>query len=381
MGHITDHCISSVGAAVERMKHFLLLSYLMSVLSGKVVTKKADCSCGEERREVCKVSSDPGGMDYIWNGRVTKVNQFPWMVRLSSHMDDVYLCGGSLIASKYVLTAAHCVTFGDNNRKAEEVEIHLGDHDKTQYYEQTCLKHKAFLVWKEKITVHENYVIKLNNGFITRVENDIALLELDEEVDLRHYTPVCLPRKDEADQVRRALALGWGRDGTKRTNAKLNSVEVRDLRASKNGQFLNNDISEDYKGVCQGDSGGPLTYQKGGRHVLIGATSHGIPCDESIISNSDFTRVSFYTDWIYEHMESPTFCSKKTKPTYNCRGTRLRCHINHRYGHYKTCSFRSPSGVRYDVEPELNRDGVTYSGKNSKFTCAIELHEIRKCPI
>ena len=98
----TDHCISSVGAAVERMKHFLLLSYLMSVLSGKVVTKKgrikklgwkkniiyfissnfywylqnlpADCSCGEERRGVCKVSSDPGGMDYIWNGRVTKVD-------------------------------------------------------------------------------------------------------------------------------------------------------------------------------------------------------------------------------------------------------------------------------------------------------------------
>ena len=128
----------------ERMKHFLLLSYLMSVLSGKVVTKKgrieklgwkkniiyfissnlywylqnlpADCSCGEERREVCKVSSDRGGMDYIWNGRVTKVdtnyickpsqrnsrifevNQFPWMVRLAP--DDVYLCGGSLIASK-----------------------------------------------------------------------------------------------------------------------------------------------------------------------------------------------------------------------------------------------------------------------------------------
>ena len=86
------------------MKHFLLLSYLMSVLSAKVVTNKgrienwhgsssidiiyfflsnrywylqnlpADCSCGEERREVCKVSSDPGGMDYIWNGRVTKVD-------------------------------------------------------------------------------------------------------------------------------------------------------------------------------------------------------------------------------------------------------------------------------------------------------------------
>ena len=83
------------------------------------------------------------------------------------------------------------------------------------------------------------------------VENDIALLELDEDVDLRHYTPVCLPRKDEADQVGRALALGWGDDGTGGTNAKLNSVEVRDLRASEDGQYLINLISEDHKGACQ----------------------------------------------------------------------------------------------------------------------------------
>ena len=89
------------------------------------------------------------------------------------------------------------------------------------------------------------------------VENDIALLELDEEVDLRHYTPVCLPRKDEADQVGRALALGWGGDGTEwGTNDKLNSVEVRDLRVLlnqdniPNGQFLGNDIREDHKGIC-----------------------------------------------------------------------------------------------------------------------------------
>merc|ERR1711936_1024120 len=313
-----DHCIASVGAAVERMKHFLLLSYLMSVLSGKVVTKKADCSCGEERRGVCKVSSDPGGRDYIWNGRVTKVNQFPWMVRLEWERRveggyKVYGCGGSLIASKYVLTAAHCVTYEDNpQRKVPMVKLYLGDHDKRTNYEQTCLKQKTFIVKKEKIIVHENYVMKLNNGFITRVENDIALLELDEEVDLRHYTPVCLPRKDEADQVGRALALGWGDDGMGGENAKLNSVEVRDLQASEDGQYLINVISEDHKGACQGDSGGPLTYQVEGRHVLIGATSSGSECGKSGKFYSEFTRVSFYTDWINQHMESPKFCSKKT---------------------------------------------------------------------
>jgi len=162
------------------------------------------------------------------------------------------------------------------------------------------------------------------------------------------------------------------------TNYKLNSVEVRDLRASPNGQFLTNVISEDHKGICKGDSGGPLTYQVEGRHVLIGATSFGSECGTSGTFRSAFTRVSFYTDWINKHMENPKFCSKKTKPTYNCRGTSLSCQVNNRYGQIETCSFRSPSGVRYDVEPDLNRDGVTYSGKNSKRNCAIKLHEISK---
>merc|ERR1711953_914399 len=293
-------------------------------LSAKVVTNKADCLCGEERREVCDVSSDHGGMDYIWNGNVTKVNQYPWMVRL----DGVYLCGGSLIASKYVLTAAHCVTSEDDpQRKVPMVKVYLGDHDKT-ISEQTCLKQKTFKVRKEKIIVHENYIyIKNRIGKqvgISRMENDIALLELDEEVDLRHYTPVCLPRKDDADQVGRALALGWGGDGTAQgTNAKLNSVEVRDLRTLlnwniiPNGQFVGNGIKENNKGACQGDSGGPLTYQVEGRHVLIGATSFGPGCGQSITSYSAFTRVSFYTDWIYKHMESPKFCSKATNHNLN----------------------------------------------------------------
>ena len=132
----------------------------------------ADCSCGEERREVCKVSSDPGGMDYIWNGRVTKVdtnyickptqrvssNLWGKSVPLDGQVEarlwresDCFQGKSSLIpdpsvefstlfflfpflipplvkiipcvTSQYVLTAAHCVTFGDNNRKAEEVEV------------------------------------------------------------------------------------------------------------------------------------------------------------------------------------------------------------------------------------------------------------------
>ena len=43
----------------------------------------------------------------------SKVNKYPWMVRLSVEFGNGYgsYCGGTLVASRYVITAAHCVEF------------------------------------------------------------------------------------------------------------------------------------------------------------------------------------------------------------------------------------------------------------------------------
>lgn len=43
----------------------------------------------------------------IVGGQTTRVNEFPWQVRLN-YMNKFY-CGGTLINDRYVLTAAHCV--------------------------------------------------------------------------------------------------------------------------------------------------------------------------------------------------------------------------------------------------------------------------------
>ena len=77
-------------------------------------------------------------------------------------------CSGSIIASKYVLTVAHCV------KGAENAWIELGGF----YSGDTKIRKNV-----TRIIIHPGFQFP---------ENDLALLETSSPIDLNIYTPVCL---------------------------------------------------------------------------------------------------------------------------------------------------------------------------------------------
>ena len=132
-------------------------------------------------------------MDKIVGGQETLQHQYPWQVALTSPRTRTPYCGGSLLSSRTVLTAAHCVQW----RKASEVVVVVGEHDI-----QLSDGEERHAVCD--ITVHEEYRSRDNN-------HDLALLTLCRPVQWRREAqPVCLPPPDLSSAFVSATVTGYG---------------------------------------------------------------------------------------------------------------------------------------------------------------------------
>jgi len=65
---------------------------------------------------------------FIHGGNEVARGQLPWMTALFEQVgkDYNFLCGGTLISARTVISAAHCFRFGSRNLPAERTTVSLG---------------------------------------------------------------------------------------------------------------------------------------------------------------------------------------------------------------------------------------------------------------
>jgi secreted trypsin-like serine protease len=243
----------------------------------------------------------------IVGGAVADPGEWPWQVEVNLWVSGgYYICGGSLIAPRWVLTAAHCVTLDNGHvAAAGNIYVYAGQYNRNNYYE-------AQERYGIQVIRHSSY----NDDTLV---NDIALIKLNSPVDIvdgggnpPYKTAVIplVPSNVGSLTGVYAWTTGWGdtRYGGD-TSAVLREVKLPIISNTVcnnsdhwGGGITSSMLCAGYdsgtKSTCQGDSGGPLAVQIGGEWKLAGVTSFGpVGCNVPY-AQSVFTRVSQYVSWI-----------------------------------------------------------------------------------
>lgn len=235
----------------------------------------------------------------------SEFGEYPWQAAIlkKDPKESVYACGGTLIDSLHIMTAAHCI----KSYKGFELRVRLGEWDVNHDVE--------FYPYIERdvvsVHVHPNY-------YAGTLDNDLAILKLEHPVEWTkypHISPACLPDKYTNYAGQRCWTTGWGKDAFGDYGKYQNILKEVDVPVLAHGQCqqqlrqtrlgYNYELNpgflcaggEEGKDACKGDGGGPLVCERGGTWQLVGVVSWGIGCGQAGVPGV-YVKVAHYLDWI-----------------------------------------------------------------------------------
>nr|CAD7448609.1 unnamed protein product [Timema bartmani] len=144
----------------------------------------------------CGAKNGYQDQERIVGGQNADLGEWPWIAALFN--SGRQFCGGSLIDSTHILTAAHCVAHM-SSWDVSRVTVRLGDHNIKTNSEVRHIEKKV-----KRVVRHR--------GFDSRtLYNDLAILTMDSAVSFtKQIHPICLPSGKALYNGQTATVIGWG---------------------------------------------------------------------------------------------------------------------------------------------------------------------------
>jgi len=272
----------------------------------------------------CNDVSSKKATERIVGGWDTSTADVPWQLAVNVIDAEIYdqngralgrseaICGASLIAPRWAITAAHCVV------PAKDDEVRFN-------YDGMINSDKWVVRFRNSESRSGGKTQKIAAYFISpeyaqsgQKFGDIALLKfaqpfegvgINDVIDYQVSNEYARSISDNA--CVRAVGWGltkeggeWGKDLARTLQAvDLPTVPLRECQKRYGDDVGEKHICAGYleggRDSCKGDSGGPLMISNGlSGWTLIGVTSWGNGCGRADGNYGVYTRVSSYADWI-----------------------------------------------------------------------------------
>jgi len=256
-----------------------------------------------------------GSEPFVFGGQEAKPGQFPFMVSFVieyGRQDVQNFCGGVLITSRHVLTAAHCFK---GRRPSEwsrsgDIDVRIGLSN-LQYRERNPANIQS-------VTLHPRY--EEIKGGREGVKNDLCIVTLDRDVS---SPQVCLGGTRSRTN-RKAVVIGFG----KTSRSKVGGAQQDKLRFAYLDEISNSECQRRYNDfyrrskhkpritremvcagneeadACSGDSGSPLLWLNTDLRWMVGGVVSFGPSSCGNKAPGVYAKVETSLDWIRSQISS-----------------------------------------------------------------------------
>ncbi|KXJ79766.1 hypothetical protein RP20_CCG028113 [Aedes albopictus] len=219
-----------------------------------------------------------------------------------------YLCGGTIVGERTIITAAHCVV---GQGAAETMNQTMLTVQAGVFELEGNVNANVTSYNVTGITLHPEYDMK-------NLRNDVAVLKVSGPIEFNdRIQPACLWPAENAS-IRGienivGTAVGWGIDNTEQFSNILKESTHRLVSVKRCRKYLpgildryNETILCARTGVCSGSGGSGLYVRQDDQFYLRGIVAFGPATGRNkrcgIDTVTAFVNIAFYTEWINEMM-------------------------------------------------------------------------------